>query len=93
MSNIGICEFCKYKNTDITQDPCLGCSVEMEAFELDLSEHDKQIRADAFEEVLSIINAIINGVHQEFKKNGDMVNLGVICELQRFRDKLKEQKK
>lgn len=64
------------------------CNITLEEFDY----LKKQIRADAIEEVLSIINAIINGVHQEFKKNGDMVNLGVICELQRFRDKLKEQK-
>lgn len=50
MSNIGICEYCKYKNTDMMQAPCIGCSAQMGAFEFDLSNHDKQIKADAIEE-------------------------------------------
>lgn len=51
MSDIGICEYCKYK--DEAAEPCWTCCVEKGNFEIDMAEHDARIRIDAIEEVKS----------------------------------------
>lgn len=53
MSDIGICRFCKHINKDIIEKPCLHCAANLGAFEFDLSEHDKKVRAEVIEEVKS----------------------------------------
>lgn len=51
MSDIGICKYCKHIDKDIIEKPCLHCGANLGAFEFDLSEHDKQIRAEAIEKI------------------------------------------
>lgn len=53
MSDLGICEYCKYLDKDVTQEPCLHCSSNLGAFEFDISEHDKQIIADEREQIIA----------------------------------------
>lgn len=53
MSDLGICEYCKYLDKDITQNPCLHCSSNLGAFEFDISEHDKEVRTKVIDEVIS----------------------------------------
>ena len=57
MSNIGICEYCKYKDKDMTQNPCCGCSAQMGAFNFDMTEHDNQIRAEVIDEIIQLVNS------------------------------------
>lgn len=59
MSDIGICEYCKYVNKDITENPCLHCAANLGAFEFDLSYHDAKIRADAIDDERSSLLAYI----------------------------------
>lgn len=49
MSSMGICEYCKHIDKDIAERPCLHCSVNMGAFEFDLSEHDAKVRTEAID--------------------------------------------
>lgn len=78
MSDIGICEYCKYKDIDMIQNPCFGCSAQMGTFEFDMSEHDKRIRAEVIDEVKELM-----------KKYIEFENIDIFVETLR---KLREQK-
>lgn len=45
---VTMCDMCKFQKKDIAEEPCISCSTNKGKFELDLSEHDKQIRAEAY---------------------------------------------
>lgn len=62
MSSIGICEYCKHIDKDITEKPCLHCSANMGAFEFDISEHDAKVRADAIDECTKAITNFCGGL-------------------------------
>lgn len=47
-------------------------------------------RVEIIESVIAIANAVIEGVRKEFERSNDMVCLGVMCELQRFRKMLEK---
>lgn len=55
MSDIGICEYCKYKDKDMAQNPCYNCSAQMGAFEFDMSEHDEQIKAEVIDKFNNVL--------------------------------------
>ena len=61
MSDIGICRFCKHMDKDIVQKPCLHCSANTGAFELDLAEHDKQIIENTFK----VLNQALKDLGQD----------------------------
>lgn len=73
------CDECKHK------DGCVCVPYGCECFELDLEEHDAQIRADAIEEVKESIN--------EHLFNSPMMNpIMTRNEILLFLEQLKEQK-
>lgn len=60
MSDIGICKYCKHIDKDIIEKPCLHCDARTGAFEFDLSEHDKQIRADVIDSCKTVVMETID---------------------------------
>lgn len=55
MSDMGICEYCKYKDLDMTKNPCLDCSAQLGAFNFDMTEHDAQVRACAIDALVRMV--------------------------------------
>lgn len=84
------CDICKHK------DSCVCVPYGCECFEIDLSEHDKQIRAEVIEEVNIIlknmyleISNTVNG--NDYTSKNDLVTV-VASKCRRYvSEKLKEQ--
>lgn len=99
MSDLGICEYCKHRNVEFSEEPCIDCSLGFNRLEIDFSSHDEKVRADAIDEY----NIALHTKYEENKHfaynvcEGDiykyeaMANLD-LEEIDKIAEQLKEKK-